>query len=492
MSGWIDFEKFGLEGLTLNNYRNYSKNSECYDIVVKINSILDISNGWEVSYPLIEQFKKSKEFPSLYAKFQTLLSNKPSGADESEIANKKKEIKGENNKRAVVSVLGLYNKGKSYVLSRILGLKLLSSFFEHTEGLSILLSRADVTEVLIGLDTKGSQKPVKNCDEAKMKDSEATERFLQTLSLNLSDIVLIVVDRLTRDDQLYIKQIKQTFRNKENIIIVHNLSHVKLNKDLEKVIKEEIVDCFDCKVKQLKDSAPYWYENDRTRHVVMACDDKDSESKIYSEAGAKMNQPTIELLQSWLKTAASTSLERFNLVDNITKFSNKVISNYLNQKVEVVLNTEETLIKTNQDPCIPCEELKYADIRFNLVGLISENPNTSLSRVSEDQDHYYVSLECYGYEIEDLDIKIEIVNSTKKIIIKSDLQRKIENRKYTNTIRDEFKTTHTRPLEWSFEFPILINEQDASDIKEFDLTNGLLHLTLTKKKVNNSSKLQKK
>ncbi|EGC39585.1 hypothetical protein DICPUDRAFT_147652 [Dictyostelium purpureum] len=463
MSGWINFEK--------NNYRKFCKGSEIYDIVIKINSILDIINGWEVSYPLLEHFKKSKEFPSFLAKIQTFLSNKPSSVDE--ISIKKLQIKSENNRRAVVSVLGLYNKGKSYVLSRILGLKLVSSFFEHTEGLSILLSRADITEVLIGLDTKGSQKPVKYYDEAKMKDFKATERFIQTLSLNLSDIVLIVVDRLTYDDQLYIKQIKQTFRNKENIIIVHNLIHVKLIKDLEKVIKEEIVDCFDCQVKQLKDSAPYWYENDRTRHVVMACDDKDSESKIYSEAGAKMNQPTIELLQSWLLSAASTSLERFNLVDNITKFSNQIISNYLNQKIEVVLNPEETLIKANPDTWAPGEELKYSDICLSLVGLIS--------RVSEDQDHYYISLECYGYELEDLDIKIEFVNTTKKIIIiKSELPRKIEIKENTTTLRDEFKTTHTRPLKWSFEFPILIIEEDATDIKDLDLINGLLHLTLTK------------
>ncbi|GAM19478.1 hypothetical protein SAMD00019534_026530, partial [Acytostelium subglobosum LB1] len=221
---------------------------------------------------------------------------------------------------SIMCVLGLFNRGKSYVLSRILDLSFESSFFSHTEGISVVMPRKDskMTLNLIGLDTKGSQQAVKLADEKKLMQAESTERFLKCLSAHLADTILIVVDRMHREDQVYIHQMKNMLKDKVNkkIIIVHNVPSVVTLDQMAQVIREDIVEGFGAK--ECDPERPYWVETDNTRHVVLARDERTSNSP----AGKLYNQRTIDMLKEWLKAAASDSQRSLNLLNMVLEFTN--------------------------------------------------------------------------------------------------------------------------------------------------------------------------
>ncbi|EFA85151.1 hypothetical protein PPL_02150 [Heterostelium album PN500] len=524
-----DYEKFSQD----------HKNK--YDIVVKVDSLLDLKSGWSVTYPLLDEFKKCNDWSnSVFANIikpnedQKLMENAAFFKAKEDIVSKK---------RSVVSILGLYNRGKSYILARIFGLDLSSSYFAHTEGLSIVTSRASITDVLIGLDTKGSQKPVPKGDDFKIKDAEATERFLQSLSLSMSDIVLIVVNRLTRDDQSYIKQVKQRF-NKKSIIIVHNLSHVNTIKELDGVINEELIKCFECTEHKILDQSKYWTSLDGTRHVVMAKDEmvKDPQTqhlKKAENAGLTYNKLTIELLRSWLTSSASTNHAHSDLIVDIVDYTKKVIGSYLEIKSDKFKTSITPLPLSNKEDCGSAkstpssspnlqsskdiinnnnnndnnnfksdsqdspltniklvsdensgiirfdppinEELKYADIRFNMVGIISEINSTTNARVEEDGNHYYVSLDCTGFLQNDINFHFENTDGGSKIKVTTNKMREFQSK--GNEIHNDFNKQLIRPLEWSYIFPSPIKQRTKNDLKGcVKLEHGILEIKLTKYK----------
>jgi HSP20 family molecular chaperone IbpA len=139
----------------------------------------------------------------------------------------------------VVTVLGAYNRGKSFLLRKLCKIKLPNGNLIHTEGISITAGRENYTNIVF-LDTAGTDTPVKN-DEIEYK--RATEALLREVLLHLSTCILIVVNRLRATDQIYIKQILKYCRNhenKKNIIIVHNLLDIETIEDVTEIINKEI------------------------------------------------------------------------------------------------------------------------------------------------------------------------------------------------------------------------------------------------------------
>ena len=100
-----------------------------YDVIVSINSIKDIINGWNII--LSERFKNEQ---------QNLL--------------KKKAVK--------IGIIGNSNKGKSFILSQLSKIHLPSGTSIKTEGLSI--KYPDLTEYkdrnIVLLDSAGLENPV--------------------------------------------------------------------------------------------------------------------------------------------------------------------------------------------------------------------------------------------------------------------------------------------------------------------------------------------
>ena len=178
-----------------------SKNSiEYYDVIVCIDSILGIESGWKVKYS-----NKGKEI------YETM---------------KNKEL-------VKVGVVGLRNKGKSWLLQKFLNKDLPKGTSIKTEGLSIKYpNEEDIKNDrnYILLDSAGTEEPLldndkkllkMNPDEALnqleliAKDKTLTELFLQQFITNTCDILLFVVGVLTYSEQKLLSKIQKILRQKK-------------------------------------------------------------------------------------------------------------------------------------------------------------------------------------------------------------------------------------------------------------------------------------
>ena len=267
-----------------------------YDVVIEIDSINTLTkSGWKIDYN-----EKRKD---IYDKV----------------------IKEESLK---IGVLGLNNIGKTFILGLLSGCRdMPSGWSVETKGISIkytegekdsekgicLLDSAGIETPLLDIDIQEkdqneiSQKEadkynnfVKKLDEIA-KDKGQTERFIEELIISLSDMLILVVGKLTRREQNFISRVKEIISEKENnkfksIIIIHNLAQYnemeEINKHIEQVLKKSATFKITPKkvigIKNYEDRV-FYAEEDGTDHFIMA--------RQGSNAGKEYNDLTIELIK---------------------------------------------------------------------------------------------------------------------------------------------------------------------------------------------------
>ena len=132
-----------------------------------------------------------------------------------------------------------------------------------TEGLSVKYPALNGSQGnnLILLDTAGIELPVltkndkiENLEEFQenIRDKKMTELFLTNLIINISDILLVVVGKLTFSEQLLINKVKEDCKkqNKGKIFIVHNLQEFSFVEQVEKYIENTLKKCTSLNLKQ--------------------------------------------------------------------------------------------------------------------------------------------------------------------------------------------------------------------------------------------------
>ena len=197
------------------------KPEDFYDTIIKINSILDLAQGWDIS--MMEKGKKNYE----------QYKNEPI-------------IK--------MGVIGNENKGKSKLLSKISDMDIPAGFSIKTEGLSILYPELKLHPNLkiIFLDSAGLETPVLDFNKEsinaqeeefieKARDKLLTEVFLQNYIIKNSDVLLLVFGKLTFEEQKLLEKVKRDMKNlkrKESLIVVHNLKEFERIKQVEEYINE--------------------------------------------------------------------------------------------------------------------------------------------------------------------------------------------------------------------------------------------------------------
>ncbi|CAF0900355.1 unnamed protein product [Adineta steineri] len=188
-----------------------------YDIIIRINSIAALqTTSWDI---ILGQNTKDS------------ISELSTPAD---------------NHGVIVSVVGSYNRGKSFLLNQFCNIELPNGNLIHTEGISITAGR-DLAENIIFIDTAGTDTPI---PRDKLDDKKATEALLREIALYLCSYIIIVVNRLRATNQSYIQQVLKHCENSnsnKNIIIVHNLMDVQTIEDVNKIIKEEVESLFGAK-----------------------------------------------------------------------------------------------------------------------------------------------------------------------------------------------------------------------------------------------------
>ena len=283
----------------LQNFQKHYLEENFYDVVIDINSITSVSTeGWNIKFN-----------PKILEKFKEEIKKKKEKEEKKEKENKEKEKQEENEEQNTITlgVLGNNNKGKSFLLSRISQIKLLTGTSIETKGLSIKYPelKGYKGRQIILLDSAGLETPVlkkslnevekieekeKNQENQEIKeenpksneensklegknnkkkdnsnekaneeeefkrnknfkenarDKIMTELFLENFIIRNSDILLVVVGKLTYSEQLLINKIKveSKTQNKGRIFIIHNLQEFREVKQVKDYIKNTLLKC---------------------------------------------------------------------------------------------------------------------------------------------------------------------------------------------------------------------------------------------------------
>lgn len=142
---------------------------------------------------------------------------------------------------AKVSVLGNFNVGKTFVLTRIGELDLPAGTVSHTRGISVKLVNLakDGEQFALFIDTVGRNSPAPDPKEGTelpevLQLQKALEETVKQYVLGTADVFLFVVGQLSASDQLELYLLYQALLERrrrgggghdQRVIVVHNLQH---------------------------------------------------------------------------------------------------------------------------------------------------------------------------------------------------------------------------------------------------------------------------
>ena len=339
-----------------NEIKEFSINDDLkyYDLVIDINSFKNLyKNGWDVraSEKGLENYEKCK---------------------------KEKRV-------TVAGVIGNRNVGKSYLLQKIANNTIPIGFSIDTKGLSVCYS-----DNFVILDTAGFESPIlknnlynitykkkknneENNEKEEKEDQEQIEKdkrkiiertirdkkminfFLESFIIKYSNILIFVLNQITKSDQLFLNRIKRLAEDK-HLIVVHNLKNFVNLAQIKYYVKNYLMNNLDFKLEELdysnifiddedknsnnesgekvmiykekemfssenKENEYYKNEN-KTKsviHIIMANDGTSSgiKNSENSEAGRIYNEKVINIIRNYIITF--TNIKSFDIIDKVVK-----------------------------------------------------------------------------------------------------------------------------------------------------------------------------
>jgi len=326
-----------------------------YDIIIYIQSIYDIINGWKVEY-----------------------------------STKYKEYLGD--KVVKIGVIGNSNKGKSFILSKISGFYLPFGTSLKTQGLSIKFPELKQypNKKIALLDSAGLETPVllekeeienkneKNGNEninknflknielfkKESRDKIITEYFLQNYIIHNSDILLLIFGILTYSEQKLLNKVKSELigtKKDKTLYVIHNLMTFTTKEQVENYIKDTLLKSATFKLeKQIipNEVCECYYEKTKplVKHLFFANDG--------SEAGDYYNKYTLEYLEKAYITI--TDLQPLDVLKSV-KERFKIISKEILEKNEGFDNQNEIEFDNSKKNVIKLKNIKDINLKKCLI-----------------------------------------------------------------------------------------------------------------------------
>lgn len=237
-----------------------------------------------------------------------------------------------------IGIMGVYNRGKTTITNLLSARHARVGNLTHTEGLSAVLSNN-----VAYLDTAGQNQPLDLTSlgadpESQVRVAEETttrmlgDMFMQDMVIALSDLLVVVVNQLTLEDQRYVRALEKKVeefdkitRTTRQLIVVHNLKDVENKKDLETLIRKDIKNGFGCEESKNtligKEGYKYWISRKKVTHCVIA--------RHGSPASKGVNEETATFIQH-LMQAKKTSKDgtQTNLLQGIDDYVSTYLHNY--------------------------------------------------------------------------------------------------------------------------------------------------------------------
>jgi HSP20 family molecular chaperone IbpA len=373
--------------------------SDAYDWVVDIQLLSDVSKqGWRVAFS--GDFLQTLDVTSR----EQLLSGRDwmndDGVATADGLGRPQAIGW---RGAVVAVLGLYDKGKTFVLNNLTESKLPSGKKVATKGLSFKHVEVEGGTRFVLLDSEGSYSPVKVLNELSVVEKEATELFLQELIFEMSDYFLCVVNDFTSLDQRYLDKLTRNLQSSKKdfreVIVVHNCKEVIDEDTLRHVWETQVTAIYGAGTPQstlvaavdpntgtLVEKAVGWFKTPFSRHVLLANAD--------SDLGEQLNPWGFSLLRYWLKSVFVPVSRDFSVVDAVVHFSNQKLTTHFkaHPQLALVQSEEEPGVSYIRSLSDSPEALRLHQVAVDASGIMLARPDSYLPPVDiiRDVDGAYV------------------------------------------------------------------------------------------------------
>ena len=448
-------------------YHINPKFEDFYDIVIDINSIKKVNtDGWKVKFTE-NGLNKYNEY-------------------------KDKDL-------ITIGVIGNNNKGKSFLLSKISKIELLTGTSIQTEGLSIKYPelKGYKERQIILLDSAGLETPVlksennenkindkkdpipkiedeknkgsnenninnENVQIEKEKENEQnldtknnptdkeieqnrefkenardkimTELFLENFIIRNSDILLIVVGKLTYSEQLLINKIKVESKkqNKGKIFIIHNLQEFRTKEQVEDYIENSLLKCSTFNlIKRTKISTE---KNNEEEIKNDKKDEKIDNVKIKDENKINENQNIINTKEEIPIDLNESNNFIINEIKNEkNEIENDINNNHEMEKKKIGEKNVKEDIKINDVHFN--EILKYDDKKLEIHHLIIANEDSDAGKIYNPYAYTFIE-KVYNFVAEPKKFDIfEQIKANFKMLSDLILLDKIENVPFTDNER---------------------------------------------------------
>lgn len=348
----------------------------------------------------------------------------------------------------IIGVVGMKNRGKSYLLKRIMkseNYQPNSGFLVTTHGIScgfpILENKENDNgyQAFVTLDTAGRENPLlqnafyKDHDiKTVIQDQKVCEILLSDFIIKESNVLILVVEQLSFAEQEMILTLINRLRLKEigndiekrQLIIIHNLMNISKNEDIQKFIDKTLLRSmtFNLELHEVEDPDSKDYNlkvydqiienNDENKldivHIVIGNDAVDEIRKKY-------NEPAFKYIRDYIKIG---DLKKFDILEAFKEFLKNNCKKFINtnlfernpliigdeKKVKVYTDKNKTKEKIVDKIIKPIklgnnniEDICFKNFYFDGEMYRNTEPLYSSKMIQEDGKYYLeITFEMYG------------------------------------------------------------------------------------------------
>ena len=431
------------------------KLSNAYHISIGINSFLSLYNeGWKINYP------KGR-------KIYEILKTKP---------------------MIIVGLLGNKNKGKSFLISKLVDLDVPKDYSINTEGINVSFGEKD-NQCLAILNSFSQESPLlkpkrilknnngkneynnimdnnnkneiikdnelneNNSYEENLRDKIMTEKFIENFIIDTSHIVILVIGDITFNEQQFLARIKNALNIGKYLIVIHNLKNYQSKSNVENYIENTLKKLYGVQIEEnvfqnIKGDyhTKYYVEKDSKIIHLILINDNCNIADYY-------NKPSIDFLKKKLETEINRT--KFSVVEKIKEF---------------FITVQEDFIEESIKPEDLLEEKDYIFIKKNKITLKENFFDSNFINKSYHFPNYY-------YYTENNNLIINVILPGKNSSIKSKLISKGEFYTIIFVGKLSFETldknqkhliSENMPDDLSFRFKITISKKDITILTNKD------------------------
>ena len=271
-------------------------------------------------------------------------------------SGKEKYDKCINNYNIVIGILGMKNRGKSYLLGRIMkneDYKPPSGFLITTYGISCNFPQSEPDgSYFITLDTAGKDSPLLQNDLFKdnnikdfVRDQAITEIVLSDFIIQESNILITVLEQLSFEEQEMLKTLIERLKKKEikgiqkrRLLVIHNLMNITNVKDIKNFVENVILKSLTFRLESQSMSKNEKYDDSDKNIYIQVIDNEnnnqnkleiihlifgnDSDERIRKE----YNEPALRYIRDYITINSS---RKFDIVNSFKDFIIKNSTKYL-------------------------------------------------------------------------------------------------------------------------------------------------------------------